>query len=694
MRVWILSIISIATTIFAAKLELHDGRLIETDIVEFNGKYFMTQQDTLPRGDIKEIIFSANAAQETGAINTGQDVKEILAVAKKAIKRFPNAKGILLIDDGKNTLYDDGTRSYSYHMAYMIQSESRKNIATFRGYFREGDNEIKIHFARVIKPNGKVVNLDLATVKVETPPREDVVFFGKGKWLTFTIPGVEVGDILEYSYENIRYNPWNKEIFEAGYNFQGEDPFVWSRFTIDLPEDEFLHWKTYNMPKEISKPKVSTVNGRKIYVWETRNVTPYVPEPNSPPTGEFTMHLETTNQKNWNTIHDWYKAFQDERLKVTPEIQELSDNLTARAEDNHDKIAAIYHWIQQNIRYISIKGSASSGVSGHPAQFTLEQGFGDCTDKANLFATMLRSQGIDADPVYVGTNNEIPLLDPEIPGYYGNHCITEVFLADTNFYLDATGSSNGGFSRYPAFNSADHGVYAVNSQKRKVEIIPVPTVEQQLREYNLDMEIDDKGNLDVEYQSFYVGDYETGLRYFWNYLSREEDRRMRFEQMVKSESPDAELIDYELVNLEDLDKQLSLKIHYRIPNYVTFADPIVIINLPEARRRLVFDEVSLEKRTLPLTYYSSEGIKHNFTLKLPSSWTVDYLPEPIELKLPEVSYKGTYTLGPNNVISFHDFYARRVRIIQPGAYSTYRKTLNLITNYHKKPILVIREGGR
>jgi len=693
MKRWIISWIAFVVAGLAAKVELHDGRSFDTEIVEFDGATLLTDQETIHRALVKSIVFETQGGQETGTVRTDEDVQELLKKANKAKKRFPDVKGILLIDDGRNTLHDDGTRNYSYHMAYVVLSEARKGVATFRHYFKEGDNEVRIHFARVIKPDGRVVDLDPSTVKIETPPREGIVFFGKGKWVTFTLPEVQIDDIVEYSYENIRFNPWNKEFFDAGYFFQGDEPFIYSRLVVDVPEDEFIKWKVYNAPGGMMDFRQEVKKSRKIYTWVAENVDPYVPEPDAPPAGDFLPRVEVTNQENWNGIHDWYAAFQNERMKITPKIQALADNLTADDETEHEKTAAIYHWLQQNIRYISIKGSAASGVSGHPARFTLEQGFGDCTDKAILFATLLRAAGIDADPVYVGTNDDASMLDPEMPGYYGNHCITEVFLADTSFYLDATGSSNGGYSRYPSFNAADHGVYTVNSQKRKVEIIPVPDPGQEQREYHLDLEIDEEGTLTVHYQSFYEGDYETGLRYFWNYLSREEDRRTRFEQMVKSTSPDAELIDYGFENLGDIGKQLSLKMSYRVKNYVKFAGPVAIIYLPEVGKRLTFDEVALESRNFPLSYYTSESILHEVTLKLPEDWEVDYLPKDITLSMSEVSYHAVYIQEEGNVIHFEDTFIRPERLIQSDRYRDYRKLLNSITSYHKKPILILVDGG-
>jgi hypothetical protein len=103
--------------------------------------------------------------------------------------------------------------------------------------------------------------------------------------------------------------------------------------------------------------------------------------------------------------------------------------------------------------------------------------------------------------------------------------------------------------------------------------------------------------------------------------------------------------------------------------------------------------VALESRNFPLSYYTSEGILHEVTLKLPEDWKPDCLPEDITLTVPEVSYSAEYILEEGNLIRFEDFFARPERIIQPKNYPQYRELLNSITSYHKKPILVLVEGG-
>ena len=119
--------------------------------------------------------------------------------------------------------------------------------------------------------------------------------------------------------------------------------------------------------------------------------------------------------------------------------------------------AALFHWIQKNIKYVSIKSSLSSSWTGHPAIETFENKYGDCTDLSILYSAMLNYAGITAYPVIVQTNDAGRLIT-EIPIPYGNHCITQIKFADKILFIDPTSETY----RYPFLREDDNAVGFVN----------------------------------------------------------------------------------------------------------------------------------------------------------------------------------------------------------------------------------------
>ena len=75
----------------------------------------------------------------------------------------------------------------------------------------------------------------------------------------------------------------------------------------------------------------------------------------------------------------------------TDELDALSDEICANAEDDKEKVQAIYHWITTNIRY---DYEAEMVYQNVDISRTVQTKKGICFDYATLFAALCRSQGI------------------------------------------------------------------------------------------------------------------------------------------------------------------------------------------------------------------------------------------------------------------------------------------------------------
>ncbi|MCK4232481.1 hypothetical protein KAX21_05975, partial [candidate division WOR-3 bacterium] len=77
MKRWIISWIAFVTVGLAARVQLHDGKSFDTQILEYDGSNVITDQDTIPRGEVKEIVFETEGGQETGTVRTDENVQEL-----------------------------------------------------------------------------------------------------------------------------------------------------------------------------------------------------------------------------------------------------------------------------------------------------------------------------------------------------------------------------------------------------------------------------------------------------------------------------------------------------------------------------------------------------------------------------------------------------------------------------------------
>jgi hypothetical protein len=683
MRKIVLIFIILTLSLSAHKVELYDGNVIQTDSIFMKGNEIYVDSMKLSRNEVKSIIFEEEQPEALKK-EIPDDIQKILEQIPEVYAKYRDFDGVVLRDKGENRLYHYGTRSYRYHFRGLILQDSKRSWANFNRRFFPDMEKITIEKAQVIKPDGIVIPLDMSTIKI-TKPRREMVFFDKRKTISFTIPNVEVGDIVEYIFTEDVFNPWDRNIFTLNWLFAGNEPVVYSAVDIIIPKDKSLNFKLKNA--ESALVDSSFIDTCKIYSFEMKNTIPPVEEPLMPAFQDLIPTLHVSTLKSWNYLFDWYSDFQKKRMIITPGIHALADSIVGDAQNEEEKIARLYHWIQRNIRYISIKGAVSSGVSGHKAEVTLENGYGDCTDKSILFSTLLNAIEVEAYPVYLHTHPS-PELVKDVPSFWGNHAIVEIFPKEGEpYFLDPVSLH----SRYPSFAEMDHGVDAICAQKSSIDFIDVPPSERNQRNYQYDIDVNPDGSSKIKFKSNYTGSYESGIRAFWERLKPDEKIK-QFQQMAKRTSPEAELLDYSLLNLEDISKPLIMNIEYSVPDLLQEAGDLYIFELPEIVDRYTRGELSLSERKYDLVYYTSEEIIHTFRIKIPYGWEIEAIPEPLKIKGNQTEYNAGYMFDHNTLI-FNDDWKRRGRIIPVDDYSEYRKISNEVLEYVKKPVILRKNGG-
>ncbi|HEO72621.1 MAG TPA: hypothetical protein ENN80_15290 [Candidatus Hydrogenedentes bacterium] len=364
---------------------------------------------------------------------------------------------------------------------------------------------------------------------------------------------------------------------------------AYSRVQVCVPKNVPFHYVTRSFPEHIpSEPRIEDRGHERVYTWLAEDMPPLTPEPLMPPERDVVPMMDSSVFEDWQAVFDLLASLQRPRIAVTPEIEAKVRAITAGADTIEEKLARLYHWVQENTRYISIKGSLGSGMSGHTAQQTFENRYGDCTDKAILFAAMCEAIGVTSYPIILMTNDYGRGIT-EIPTLAGNHAISEVVLEGRSFYLDTTAQNY----RYPYFRSDDHGAVAINAIRGDVKLIPVPPPSDNQRFSHLDVTLAANGDVTVKTRNRYTGTTEAGIRGFWK-RTREDNRALMMAEYVNSISPGAVLDSFTLSDLDNLAEPLSMTIDYALPGHAIRARELLYLRLPTLERD--YPEVALDSR--------------------------------------------------------------------------------------------------
>jgi hypothetical protein len=677
----------ITGTLHADVVELFDGRRIETPVLMFDGdKLVLADGQTFDRNEVRRVLFGADlstfvAEEERAAAG---DVAELLAVAERGRTAYPDAGAITLTESATWTLTPDGRHLERIHSAKLILKEPWKSLGNISQWFTEGRDRVRLIEARTILPDGSVHPFEPDDLR-EAKPTGGMAFFSEYKSLSGQLPRVEVGSIIETTWERETYNPYDRLLFFPRWYFGSTEPVLHSRATVRVPHDQPLHWQTRNLAGDLAAPDRVEEDEYAVYTWELTDIPPVVREPAMPPVGQVVPSVACSLLENWDYIFDFLGTFQREHMTVTPEIAQQVAEIVGDEQDPEQQLARIYHWLQREIRYVSIKGSMGSGWSGHPAALTLRNKYGDCIDKAVLFSTMLKTLDIDSSPVIVATNS-MPADDRTLPTLYGNHAFNKITLGDRSFHLDSTATTY----RYPFFRMDDHGITTINVREREIGMTEVPPADDNAVGARLRMRLSEDGTLKAILDLNFNGSMEAMARR-WLEQVNTLLRRQVLQQGLNQFCPGAQLKELEITDEADLAQPLQATLKIVLPEYPTFAGDLMIFEMPLARLTRLFAVISaLDERDFDVQMPTTMCVRQRTELELPSGYQVRGLPDGVALNSAYASYNANYRLGDQKVV-FEDELKLTRRVVPRDDYDRLKTFMEDVTDYVKLPLFLFKE---
>ncbi len=643
----------------AAQATLIGGETVEADEIIFDGATFTLRTGTssipLAREGIREVSFTARHREAATLATEAADLLPLLGRGRELLEKYPDAQSVTVLDELEYRLHRDGTNTTRVRQVVLLAKEESLGGADIGIGFDPNRERVKLVHARCLTPDGSIHSVTPDQIKV-TKASSGGEYYNPYQTMSFTIPQAEVGSMIDYAYETEEFNPFDPKLFEGRSFFQDSNPVVESLLTVRVPKGTPLYHVAPQCPPDKAQPAVRDEGDETVHRWHFTQMPPIVSEPLMPPWREVVPNVAFSLQKDRTYLWDRLKPMFEKRFIVTDILKKQVEQLTAGARDIQEKIARLYRFCQQDIRYVSIKGSLASNQVGRAAEETLRNRFGDCTDKGMLLATMLKSLGIEAYPVGVRTNDAGKAIR-EIGIFDDNHCITEVHLASGVFYLDSTASDY----RYPALRGDDHDVSVDNAQLRRINHVPLPPPEANSTLTHRTLTLSPDGSLRVQSESIATGPAEASLRGWIRSLKPEE-----FEKATRGSigaiSPNYTL---ELATHSeplDFSGPFRLGSTYMLHQFAPRSGSYMIFEIPGLRLR--FPEVGLASRTYDIVYGTTSLRTDDITVKLPAGFSVKYLPGPVQVDTPWVRFSSKYTQTGDSVTLARktEIIARRVPI--------------------------------
>lgn len=415
---------------------------------------------------------------------------------------------MLLLDDGIVVRQTDGTGSVTYRqVAQILNRDGIEPWAEQTFGYDGGRERFHLNWAKVVRLDGTVVSAKPIHQQVaDVPVPEQSPVYTDLKRVRISLGGVDTATIVDYSYTIETVKPVMPREFYANWSINTGGTVRRSRYIVDVPEGYDLREVDHHLKVQ---PQVTHVNGRVVREWSTGNLERIEPELFADvDSADFLQHFANSGPNTWGDIGKWYAGLAKDRYAVTDSVMDAAREATADAHTSQEKIEALYRWVAQDFRYISISLGDGGYQPRTPAEVVRTRS-GDCKDKATLFVALARKMGFEAHPVLLSSTGGVEEGLPSVRQF--DHEIAALRQDGEWTFLDLTAEVVP-FGDIPPSYQGEFGLVVFDDGKVQEVTFPETTPAENLREVNLTGEIHEDGSLSGWYTERAMGNLQYRLR--------------------------------------------------------------------------------------------------------------------------------------------------------------------------------------
>jgi hypothetical protein len=546
---------------------------------------------------------------------------------------------------------------YHYVRLKIFDDKGKEKAATIDLPYGDRGSILDVA-GRTIKADGSVLDLDRKSIF-----KRDLVRAGgrKLKTISFAMPGVEPGAILEYRW---RETVDDNRILYVRLHFQREFPVEQVTYFIKpLPRDYSAGYTMYMVPYNCAPSPLKQENDG--YTSTTVQNIPasheeiYAPaEANLSPWALLRYQLDSRKDadKYWNDIGR--KSYQELKaaLKTNDDIKAAVAEAIQGAKNDDDKIAAMINVTRSRVRDVFDRGVPDAErekfFKSRPkdrlrtAAEIFRSGLGTASEMNVVFATMAQQAGLEARPAMVASRNEMR-FNPKITvdDYFLDNIDMAVKQGDSwKIYDVSTKLLPPGMISW-----SEEGMYALITDPKTATFVTAtaapPESSTESRVAHLTLAVD--GTLAGDVQESYSGHRAEDAR---RELGRESDaqREQWVQDHVTRMFPSSEVTEIKLTNIDDAAKSLELHYHLQAPLYAQVTGKRLLFQSSPFRRSIASPFTASERR-YPIEFPYAWKEVDNISMQLPSGWKLDSADTPgnVDFGKPG-SYTVTLGISPSN----------------------------------------------
>ena len=394
-------------------------------------------------------------------------------------------------------------------------------------------------------------------------------------------------------------------------------PTLTANLKVSLPLNYDIVYKN----QYIEDPIIDTVGNVINYQWHTSYTELIKYEVCSPPISNILPSVVIIPKEfiydKKGSFKDWisYGNWQHELLQGLNELpyneKSKINSLIKNVEGDRAKIKILYHYLQDETRYINIM-IETGGLKPYPASYVAQNKYGDCKALTNYFKSILDYLEIPSYYTKVYAGNPIKKIDKNFPSQQFNHAILYIPQQDEDVWLDCT--SDGAFNYLGTFTQ-NREAFIINNNNSSLKSTPIlrPTDVLVTRKIEI---IYNPEDATAKFQNTYKGDsYETMLQLERNY--NESDKSKIIQNYIVADG--FHLTDYQILKSNRDSAKIEMTYEAIAQNiYKHYGNDILISNIAFTLPN--FEKPSIRRQPVQIDYPAYKvdtiiyGVPHGYKL--------------------------------------------------------------------------------
>ncbi len=517
-------------------------------------------------------------------------------------------------------------------IAFFSGSSGKSTVKkSFSGAYKSGrgGNEVRDIEGAVynLDANGNIVAGKLQNDQIFVQDYSDVAHYGK---VTFAMPNVKVGSIVEYKYTIIKRNIFTVE----NWYFQSENPCLHSEYRISFPDRKSYAVIKKGLLKDkikFSESTLSSINSgilhNKVYAYELDSIPGLPDEP-------FVMSMRNFRTQVMIQISEVYNASTNSNIKIISTWKLLANDykfddqfgriinknsglyaklshVWKKSEAANDKIMSCYNYVRD---YFLCNNSWRT-VATKNMKDIYEASVGSSAEINLFLAGFLKSAGFKPVMALVSTRDHGAINEkyPFISQF--NHVICILKVDGKTMFLDA--STKDGSYNFPPADIVDCKAFVIDPKNPELLTITTDAIFDKFVMSTVSVDGDSlKGKLLFRYKGYAAATQRKKLQ---------DDSAAYFNDVV-NEDDLLYLSNKIMMNTSNTNKPLLEQVNYSAASNSIKNDKLFYVN-PFTIYGTFKNVLTSEKRKFPIEFNYPYKITYMYSVSIPDGYKIEDLPQ-------------------------------------------------------------------